>query len=414
MTSPEDSPHQERTDEIERIGAELRALLDTDPAEAILRARLTRFDGVVDRNVEVLQAGIFIDAGAALGLPDLVHEGVELLKRHEGTAADKGDVTYNIANGLRALADLDVRPSLEWFLATRGTRREAREKFSQAAERTRVDAPSLATQALTNLGNALLRASRWCEALDAFSDALRVDPSNGVAAGQMTHLLHRLAHRRVSDPELLVELAGSYARVAQENSDVVKRIAGEAAVRYYARFPANAAPLPRSPVDLAPRERFVADHRLALVPLSEAVAWSKRCYDTVHISSIVEPVKGGDPRVPPAFAMFNVLKADYLLARDLAFAAHADDTRDTGSYMDTLDYATYGRTSARWRLAQRAAFDLLDRVASLLNQYLELGLPPHKADFDTIWVQRGSEVRWRPQILAAMAEQPRDVQNASM
>ena len=50
--------------------------------------------------------------------------------------------------------------------------------------------------------------------------------------------------------------------------------------------------------------------------------------------------------VPPIFAMFNMLKADFIASRWLAFIATEEQMTETRYYSDTLDYAKYGATQS--------------------------------------------------------------------
>ena len=61
-------------------------------------------------------------------------------------------------------------------------------------------------------------------------------------------------------------------------------------------------------------QRFVAKHRLALAPTIEGLDLAMSRWDSLRIESITEPINT-EHGVPPLFAMFNVLKSDYLAAR---------------------------------------------------------------------------------------------------
>ena len=85
---------------------------------------------------------------------------------------------------------------------------------------------------------------------------------------------------------------------------------------------------------------------------------------------------------PPLFAMFNVLKADFILARDLAWRATSEAAwPTTGRFADTLDYAIYGPDASALVLAHRTALDLFDKIAATVNHYFELGQAPNKIYF---------------------------------
>jgi hypothetical protein len=89
---------------------------------------------------------------------------------------------------------------------------------------------------------------------------------------------------------------------------------------------------------------------------------------------------------PPVFAMFNMLKSDFILARDLAWRASDGQVwPSTGNYADTLDFATYGQHTSALIVAHRTALDLLDKVAVTANHYFEIGLAPDKVYFGKFW-----------------------------
>jgi len=99
--------------------------------------------------------------------------------------------------------------------------------------------------------------------------------------------------------------------------------------------------------------------------------------------------------------MFNVLKSDYLAARYLAFIALDEDLPESGRYIDSLDYASYGIGSSMLSLAQRASLDLLDKVAVAASEYLGLQGSPSKVYFHKRWFERrrfGDPFIWQPQV----------------
>ena len=98
------------------------------------------------------------------------------------------------------------------------------------------------------------------------------------------------------------------------------------------------------------------------------------------------PESGGGGMPPPVFAMFNVLKSDFILARDLLWRARDERMWPaTGRFADTLDYASYGPDVSALILAHRTALDLLDKIAVTANHYFELGQKPDQIYFGRLW-----------------------------
>ena len=99
----------------------------------------------------------------------------------------------------------------------------------------------------------------------------------------------------------------------------------------------------------------------------------------------------------------NVLKADFLVARQLAFegessleeASGRQHSADPGTYADTLDLAIYGVPPAQLVLAHRATLDVLDKVAVAANDHFGTGVNPKHAEFAKFWTF-GQQQELRP------------------
>jgi hypothetical protein len=126
--------------------------------------------------------------------------------------------------------------------------------------------------------------------------------------------------------------------------------------------------------------------RLTLAPAVELIDPSLGKLDWLMLPAILEREAGPTGGPPPIFAMFNVLKADFILARDLIWRTRDESTwPTTGRFSDTLDFAKYGPSSSAMVLAHRAALDLLDKVGVTANYYFELGQAPEKISFGKMW-----------------------------
>jgi hypothetical protein len=262
---------------------------------------------------------------------------------------------------------------------------------------------------MTNLGNGLDAAYRWIEAFDAYQRALDLYPDNGVASGCAAEMLLRVSSVGVlGHRPHLADVAQRLAHHAKVNAETVIKFAGPAAVKAFERLPSKTGGLARADLGKKPSayERFVARNRLLLSPIMEGLGHDKRRWDDAHVRGISEPASAGG-QVPPLFAMFNVMKGDYLIARELLFGGVSDGKgrpRDTGLYFDTLDYAVYGSTPSRLVLAQRSALDLLDKIAVALNDYFSFGEKPKNVHFHTFWGEKPKKPRWKPALAAAIGK----------
>jgi hypothetical protein len=370
--------------------ARLSGLLDADPALAVAGAREIDLacEGVERLNRMSVRAAILVDGGLAVGDRAAVIEAVSLLRELRAAVA-KPTVVYNLANALSALAGHAPRDDgwLDHMETTRALRLEARSLYVAVGRDDSADVKQR-TQAWTNLASLLTGTWRLGEAHDARLAALRLDPTNGVAAGAAAKDLNWLLQQPgMCGPATAVE-AEHLAHIAELHRERSAEYAGAAAADHYASFRRGAEPPARRAPHVDPFVRWVEDERLTLAPTVELVEPSLGHLDWLMLPGILEREAGAPATPPPVYAMFNVLKGDFVLARDLAWRATTQAWPRTARFADTLDLARYGPASAALVLALRSALDLLDKVAVLANHYFDLGKSPAEVYFRTLWREK--------------------------
>lgn len=370
----------------------LSALLDSNPAEAVRQARLIDITSSNRLNAMSARAAILVDGGAATRQQDAVEEGLRLF-REVYEAVPEVSVAYNLANALVSLVGTPPR-GLDWLdhqERTRDERAEARRLYWRVA-RDEAAAQEFRTQAWTNIANQFSRSYRLGEAHDARLAALAIDPSNGVAAGSAARDLLWLFHQGGCSDLTRIE-AILLAKIAKQHRDRVREFAGQRAADELAALADELGESPPRSLHVDPFVRWVERERLTLGPAVELVDPALGKLDWLMLPGIIErepSAKAVTP--PPVFAMFNLLKADFILARDLAWRATNDvGWPATGRFADTLDYATYGPDASALVLAHRTAMDLLDKVAVTANHYFEIGQAPSKVYFGRLWRENGGK-----------------------
>lgn len=362
----------------------LTKLVDVDPNKAIKLARKLRKDYIKDTNAKLLAAITMVDAGPAARQPDAIEEGIALLREiHESHPTE--DIMYNLANGLVSAAGYP--PANESWLdhqeSTKYIRAEARELFWNTSQKAHN--PTLATQALNNLANQFSHSFRLGEAHDTWRKALEVEPTNGVAAYCIANNLNWM--ESFTDCSELTKIeAATYARIALKHKDVVLQFAGLNAATKMVEFAESFEEPPSRSAHQDPFLLWVEQERLTLAPTVELVNPELGMIDWLMLPGIFEQEAniGGLP--PPIFGMFNMLKSDFILARDLAWRSF-DNTQwpATGRFLGTNDYAYYGPNVSALILAHRTALDLLDKVAVTANHYFDLNSKPDKVTFGNLW-----------------------------
>ncbi|GGI53215.1 LA2681 family HEPN domain-containing protein [Oxalicibacterium solurbis] len=370
-----------------RTSSQLNALLDQDPSEAVRQARAINLnlpDELEGINLMGLSAAVLVDGGVLAKDMSAILEGLSLYRElHKYFPTD--DVTYNLANAL--IASVGHPPQQDWLIhqeLTRADRAEARRCLWKVANNESADR-SLQSQAWTNLANQFSASYRLGEAHDARLVALEMDPSNGVAAIGIARELLWL-YKQGNCSEVTLTEAAMMAKVATQHYDQVVQYAGVQFAKEISEF---AGRFENPPPRVAHEDDFVywvERERLTLAPSVELVDPSLGKMDWLMLPGILERQKNSGGAPPPIFAMFNSLKSDFILARDLAWCATQEGVwPTTGRFSDTLDYANYGPDSSALILAHRTSLDLLDKVAVTANHYFEFGENPRDVTFGNLW-----------------------------
>jgi hypothetical protein len=406
----------------------LHHLVDTDPVMAIEQARSLRTTEYLPQNeVDAIKSAIFIDAGNRLLDINIVSEGVDQIRPLAEAQPDRTDIRYNLANGLSTLAQITKLPIRQWYLKTSDYRREARLHFESVGQSKKAEFGTMA-RAKTNQANLLNQSFRWLEAYELYREAVRLDPKNVIASSGAVKVLLHAAGRKIGHSNILKALAARYLRLFHEHKDRLSEYGGSCAKKILDELPdsLDVSEDVHWPPDLSNVDdftRFVANNNLSLSLTIEGLNPELCHWDCLSIPSIHEDINTPHG-VPPIFAMFNVLKADYLAARWLTYQAIQNLARESGSYADTLDYALYGIRESIFTIAQRSAIDILDRIAVASSEYLELKGSPSSIHFWKRWhVNDGHKLKqpleWEPVIrseidkgntaLIALAELAEDI-----
>jgi hypothetical protein len=102
--------------------------------------------------------------------------------------------------------------------------------------------------------------------------------------------------------------------------------------------------------------------------------------------------------------MTNEVKERFAAARLLLFEAYRTPYNtafyeELTTYADVFDYSAYGIRPAKLKLAFEAAFNILDKIAFFINEYLNLGLDENAVGFLGIWKKQPKDTSLRQEII---------------
>jgi hypothetical protein len=406
---------------------ELAVQLDTAP-KAVLQ-ELTQImcefrraqinSGVSTRQLHgllLLLSSLQVDAANRMGSVEALKLGITWAEEVRGASETEERLAvlagYNIANGLLAIVELDLKeydqkPSTKAGLKKAPFKLQRREDLRRIrgllhqATQSQVISPLERSRAFTNLGNVLDESSRWVEAYESYSQALSAFPFNGNAAGNAAELLLRRMRRGGGLPGHYAAIYNDYVLRARALRLYTVAIAGEAAAARWDKLPLFESVGHHSHEGNVVDEyqQWISRHRLALSGAIEGLGSDNPRWDDAQPPGVF--ARADSPSMPAIFSAMNILKAEYLVARRLVFdgelqllALFREDENaeayDTGSYVYTSEYELYGQAPAKLILAQRAAVDILDKVAVAANLHFHTGLKPAVINFRNYWFDRGS------------------------
>lgn len=401
---------------------QLREVRDTEPGadEEIASAAFTASSAVsnyADYRIDKAAARLAVliaDWGRALDID------VQLRRNLEYNAATARTVVHQVSR-----SETQKDKFLEARLQDRELLRDARLLFTTVGYDNQV-AGDLRGRALCNLANTLDDSGRWVEAYQAYRDALDADSTNGNAAGNAAELIRR----RISSGRGAL---GHYAVVHDELADLAVanrvrtvEIAGEATAKRWDDAPRFGGEGHHEHVgDIAePYQQWIKQHRFALTFAMEGLGTDTTQWDSAGIHALSTVEHG----MPAIFTSVNVLKAEYLVSRRLAFSGEervvatpfGQPADDPGLYIDTLDMSVYGEASSSLVLAQRSTLDLLDKVAVAVNEHFGIGDDPNAVTFRSFWTKGNppklreglpqDTATWTPAVLS-LAELALDAQD---
>jgi hypothetical protein len=251
-----------------------------------------------------------------------------------------------------------------------------------------------------NLANVLDDSGRWVEAYAAYLDALQADPTNGNAAGNIAYLLHRRLSQPIGLRGHMAAVYNHYVELAKSLRARTVQIAGEAVAKLWDQLEPmeTEGHFAHNGDELDDYQQWIVRHRLALTPTVEGLGSDSDRWDSATVAGVAADPR--EPEVPRIFVALNVLKAEYLVARRLAFrgmmmideSAPLQHEEDTGTYSATGDGGFYGEGPATLVLAQRCALDVLDKIAVAANEHFHSGLNPESVGFARYWLD-GKQTR---------------------
>jgi tetratricopeptide (TPR) repeat protein len=344
-----------------------------------------------------LRAAILIDAGTALSKSSKIQEGIAIFENQLSSddseqRYDRVSLLYNAANGYSSLYNLRAKKRRIAAPTNDDNLREAKKLYREALTVLEDKSGSFASQILINYGNCLSLFGRGIEAIDYYQKALEADNRNGMAAGNLgisleyvARLMGRHRHEYFALAHSLLTKAFSPEMHLRFGSMLAVE-SFQAALRRLQHFidSHNEPILPPTPVDIMREEnllrkykKFCVDDNLFLNAWVGDQKLSPGMTDNITFGAIITRTRDNHI-VPELLRTLNEVKESFSVARYLYFLSQNEDgfldkVSGITQYHNIDSFGINGIYTGLCKTAYARAFDVLDKIARIVNVYFNIG-----------------------------------------
>ena len=356
-------------------------------------------------------SGLLIDLGGILNEKGLVKEGADLLSSALNKIIKKEELRssayYNLANGYMALHSFRKKenPYSACFKSTELNK--ARENYLKALKNRTGSKVGYDVTLWVNLGNCYDDLGRVVEALECYEEALKLDPDFGMALVNKGKALIYYSDLSSEHQEtFLIEgysllSKGIRLNVHPESIPLIKRTMRQAEQRFKDKSMLE-KPLKNPGIKIKGRSnfekfliRFCLKNKLYLNFCNHCQRCDAAVGDPLIMKSMIVKLDKltGNPGSDPYLQLsgyLNQIKQDYITSRFLLIQSqhkmlNLNFVDKRVRIIDTLDYSMHNIYIQLVKSAFKGFYDVLDKIACFINEYLSLGMPQDRTSFPNVW-----------------------------
>jgi len=395
-----------RASEVENQFNHIANLISQDNADGALKIiEGLRSEYPEDRTFVFNEPGVLIDIGSiskdARIVKDGIHKG-ELLLKTQLSDEQKAHMHYNIANGYQTLFSLKQYKKVSARLDN-DKLQKAKYHLRHALKSS--PGPDLKARTLVNYGNCLDSLGRVLEALYCYDNALKINRNHSMAMGNRamakiffanisgafqvkTYIEAYKDIESIIDREDLLSVGGYFA--CESFKRELKKIEGMFKDKSVLKKELKVKGKALKYASAFEKEYigFCREHKLFLNFHTGDHDDEESILDSAFIRIIT--AIDDDTTFYDLAKKLNDIKEDFLISKLLLVQSQyrQDDlTRISKkvAFVNTLDYANYNVYSALMKTAFRTCFNILDKIAFFINDYLGFKMRDSRIYFHTIW-----------------------------
>jgi hypothetical protein len=396
-------------DQIFELSDQAHKKMNTGDLDGALEIAYKIRDLRADYYASYTASGLLIDIGSIQRNEKRIREGLELLEKDfETIIYHKSLVSsayYNRANGYLAISNLKMMEDHYAILFRESELDKAKCDYRKALEYEPTNA-----EVLVNLGNCFDEIGRVIDALECYNEALKYKPNHGMALGNKGMALFYYAnvtgeHERTFLLEAYSLLSKALkSGVIPESVDSFSKYLKDIQERFLDKnILENPPEFPGYKIEAESKfEEFLAEFCVKNKLYLNICNYCQKCDaaigDTATIKRLVMPKKEGEKypsTIIDLLSYLNQIKQDYVLARFLLVLSrydglHLDFVDKRVRIIDTFDHSLHNTRIQLTKASFKNFYDILDKIACFVNEYLSLGIPKDNVYFHTLWIPKNT------------------------
>jgi tetratricopeptide (TPR) repeat protein len=342
------------------------------------------------------RAAIYIDAGFELNDISKVRKGTIIFENLTNVEESiigftKSSVFCNTANGYSALYKLKKRKDNKLIPPNDPNLRKAKFYYRKAIDCDDNTSPPFSSTLWINYGNCLSQLGKFIHAIKCYEKAYKIDPSNGMASGNLAIELEYVSHLTSSFRHVYVALANDFmTHVFKPTTNLnygtpnaiqdFKRVHRK--IKDFINFHDEpiSAPKPIIFDDANPLKnylQFCIENDLFLNAWVGNKEFTPGVTDDISLGEIITSIDD-EFTVPELLRILNEIKESFSTARYLFYlsqnqAEELDRLTQLTTYFENYEYSTNSIYIGLCKAAYARAFDILDKVARIINIYFRIG-----------------------------------------
>lgn len=352
-------------------------------------------------------SGLLIDIGSILQEENTVQDGIDLLEELKKKINFTSLLYYNLGNGYYALFTLkyDKKELNHHFKPTELDK--AKLNYRKA-----LDSDQIIPEMFINLANCYDELGMVIDALENYDNALHINPSHPMALGNKGMAFYNYGRLTGENGTFLIEAhsllsAALELGVSSESKkaflktlELIENIFPDKKVllKHLDNKKYEIKAESKLEKDLT---QFCLDNKLYLNICNYCQRCNNAIGDPIRIKNMVESIAQvgenfENSQYYQLSAYLNQIKQDYITTRFLLFLSRYDDldfsVADRNvTLINILDYSKYTINIQLLKCAFKNLYDILDKIAFFIEDYVNLGMKKNDINFMKIWYDKESK-----------------------